>query len=170
VPRKFPITTVVVIVLLTAVSALADYTFELRGTWPKTWPSELEPLRERSQTFVGGEILLQHFAIPFDDRDEFETVWPHILRVKTPGSSIVLRRKSDFWLAGRSAGVCVHAPPKGQKGRSPEPGDAKDEFEWTSIYIELVVDGEIIDLNRIPIPPNTPIIDERFTGDVTPAD
>jgi hypothetical protein len=25
-----------------------------------------------------------------------------------------------------------------------------------------VVDGEIVDLNRIPLPPDTPIIDERF--------
>jgi hypothetical protein len=30
------------------------------------------------------------------------------------------------------------------------------------IYIELIVDGEIVDLNRIPLPPDTPIIDERF--------
>jgi hypothetical protein len=29
-------------------------------------------------------------------------------------------------------------------------------------FIELVVDGEIVDLNRIPLPADTPIIDERF--------
>jgi hypothetical protein len=29
-------------------------------------------------------------------------------------------------------------------------------------YIELVVDGDIVDLNRIPLPADTPIIDERF--------
>jgi len=29
-------------------------------------------------------------------------------------------------------------------------------------YIELVVDGQIVDLNRIPLPVDTPIIDERF--------
>jgi hypothetical protein len=29
-------------------------------------------------------------------------------------------------------------------------------------YIELAVDGNIVDLNRIPLPPDTPIIDERF--------
>ena len=39
--------------------------------------------------------------------------------------------------------------------------DAKGNWEQT-IYIELIVDGEIIDLNRIQIPPDTPIIDERF--------
>jgi hypothetical protein len=30
------------------------------------------------------------------------------------------------------------------------------------IYIELIFDGDIVDLNRIPLPPDTPIIDERF--------
>ncbi|MHC4642114.1 MAG: hypothetical protein ACYS32_10750 [Planctomycetota bacterium] len=30
------------------------------------------------------------------------------------------------------------------------------------IDIELVVDGDIVDLNRIPLPPDTPIIDKRF--------
>ena len=30
------------------------------------------------------------------------------------------------------------------------------------IDIQLIVDGEIVDLNRIPLPPDTPIIDERF--------
>jgi hypothetical protein len=29
-------------------------------------------------------------------------------------------------------------------------------------YIELVVDGQIVDLNRIGLPADTPIIDQRF--------
>jgi hypothetical protein len=29
-------------------------------------------------------------------------------------------------------------------------------------YIELLVDGDVVDLNRIPLPADTPIIDERF--------
>ena len=29
-------------------------------------------------------------------------------------------------------------------------------------FIELVVDGDIVDLNRIRLPAETPIIDERF--------
>jgi hypothetical protein len=32
---------------------------------------------------------------------------------------------------------------------------------WTT-HIELVVDGEIVDLNRIALPADTPILDERF--------
>ena len=30
------------------------------------------------------------------------------------------------------------------------------------IDIELIVDGDIVDLNRIPLPADTPIIDKRF--------
>jgi hypothetical protein len=30
-------------------------------------------------------------------------------------------------------------------------------------YIELVVDGNVVDLNRIALPADAPIIDERFT-------
>lgn len=30
------------------------------------------------------------------------------------------------------------------------------------LNIELIVDGDIVDLNRIPLPANTPIIDKRF--------
>jgi hypothetical protein len=33
---------------------------------------------------------------------------------------------------------------------------------WTVIV--LVVDGEVVDLNRIPLPKNTHIQDDRFTG------
>ena len=41
-------------------------------------------------------------------------------------------------------------------------GNVRGRWHWTT-YIELVVDGEIVDLNRIPLPADTPIIDERFT-------
>ncbi len=33
--------------------------------------------------------------------------------------------------------------------------------------IELVVGGKIVDLNRIPLPADTPIIDERFERGAT---
>jgi hypothetical protein len=29
-------------------------------------------------------------------------------------------------------------------------------------YMELIVDGEIVDINRIQLPLDTPIIDDRF--------
>jgi hypothetical protein len=129
-------------------TAFADYSFRDEGTWPKTWPKELEPLRKISRTLIGNKQLLRHYAIPFTDRDEFESAWPHILKVKSKGTSLRLMRGPDFFLSGGTAGVVLHCPPE---NKSDEP-----------VTLDLVVDGAIVDLNRIPLPPDTPINDGRF--------
>jgi hypothetical protein len=36
------------------------------------------------------------------------------------------------------------------------------EPSMNTTFVELVVDGDIVDLNRIPPPADTPIMDERF--------
>ena len=59
----------------------------------------------------------------------------------------------NFFLGDNKAGVVVHSPPAGEKDI---PGTVR------TTYIELVVDGDIVDLNRIPLPSDTPIIDHRF--------
>ena len=141
------------ITLITAIACctvcFADYTFSNKGLWPNNWPKELEPLRKQSRTFEGPVLLNRHHAIPFTDRDEFEAAWPHILKVKSKGTSLRLVRAPNFFLGGESnAGVVIHCPPR----------DESDE----PATLDLVVDGEIVDLNRIPLPADTPIIDERF--------
>ncbi|HEY3966096.1 MAG TPA: hypothetical protein VGM05_16165 [Planctomycetaceae bacterium] len=129
--------------------AYAVYDVLDRGDWPKSWPKELEPLRKQSRTLQGPEVLNLHYAIPFTKRDEFESAWPHILDVKTKGTHLRLLRGPNFFLGDdRKAGVVIHCPPRGQ---ADEPAT-----------LDLVVDGEIVDLNRIPLPPDTPIVDERF--------
>ena len=140
----------------------AEYMVENKGTWPKDWPKEMEPLRQQSRSLEGPMVLLLHYAIPFTKREEFESAWPHILKVKSKGAPIVLRRGPSFWLGKEAnAGVCIHTPPQGE---APITGDQVTGGRWEqTIYIELIVDGEIVDLNRIPLPADTPIIDERFT-------
>ena len=139
----------------------ADYSVTDGGTWPKIWPKELEPLRKQARTLEGPKQPYQNYAIPFARRDEFESAWPHVLKVKSRGAPIVLRRAPSFWLGDKAtAGVCVHTPPVGEAPIA-DGKDAKGNWEKT-IYIELIVDGEIIDLNRILLPADTPIIDERF--------
>jgi hypothetical protein len=146
-------------------AARADYTVESKGSWPADWPQELEPLRKQARTLEGPLLPLLHYAIPFTKREEFEAAWPHLLKVRTPGAPIVLRRGPSFWLGEEAAaGVVVHTPPAGEAA----PADAKaagDRIERT-IYLELIVDGQIVDLNRIPLPPDTPIVDERFVEKV----
>jgi hypothetical protein len=158
---KAAIAAVAAIVLLAACELHADYAVQDKGCWPDSWPKELETLRKESRTLEGPLQPLLHYAIPFTKQAAFEAAWPHLLKVKSPGAPVVLRRGPSFWLGkGASAGVCVHAPPEGQAPLE----DGKDaNGNWgKTIYIELIVDGEIVDLNRIQLPADTPIIDERF--------
>lgn len=137
------------------------------GTWPKTWPAELEPLRKQARTLVGPMLENRHYEIPFTKREKFEAAWPHLLKVKSRGAPIILVKKTTFFRV-KPAGVLVHTPPvllEGKKGRPEEPIPAQDNPRTTwmnTSFIELVVDGEIVDLNRIALPADTPIIDERF--------
>ena len=152
-------------------TAFALYAVSDKGDWPKSWPRELEPLRTQSRTFVGPEVEQSHYLIPFTNREQFEADWPYLLKVKSKGAPIFLVRgpKTDF-MEIKPAGVLIHSPPVAQIGnpatpQAPIPGVTNMRVRWmNTTYIELVVDGNIVDLNRVPLPPDTPIIDERFEG------
>lgn len=155
-----------VAVFFSACPLCADFTVSNSGSWPNDWPKELEALREGARTLEGPLGPFLHHAISFKTRDEFEAVWPYLLKVKTRGAPIVLGRGPSFWLKNeKNAGVCIHTPPRG-KVPIDDVKDAKGNLRNT-IYIELIVDGEIVDLNRIPLPADTPIIDERFKDGIT---
>ena len=81
-------TTILAAIALCALSssAYAIYTVADRGTWPDSWPAELDALREQSRTFVGPLAPQPHYEIPFRTREEFEAAWPHILKVKSKGA------------------------------------------------------------------------------------
>ena len=162
--------TLIAAVALLAVgsTAYALYSVAETGTWPKSWPSELEPLRKQSRTLVGPSMPFRHFAVRFTNRDDFESAWPHVLKVKSKGAPVFLVRGPNDFLA--KAGVVIHCPPEGlwENPATPEaPVQAyakESRNRWRNTnYIELVVDGEIVDLNRIPLPSDTPVVDERFT-------
>ena len=138
-----------------------------RGDWPKSWPAELEGLRKQARTLEGPMIPARHYAIPFKNREEFEAAWPQILKVKSKGAPVILVRGENFFLDGK-AGVVVHCPPEGQwkNPRTPEApleGVENTRVKWMyTNYIELLVDGEVVDLNRIPLNADGGIVDERF--------
>ena len=67
--------------------------------------------------------------------------------MNSKGAALRLVRGPNFFLGGHIAGVVVHSPPLGQEDPT---------------HLELVVDGDIVDLNRIPLPADTPVVDERF--------
>jgi hypothetical protein len=147
----------------------ALYEVSDQGTWPKSWPKELESLRKQARTLVGPEAPFEHYQIPFTKREEFESAWLHFLKVKSKGAPIILVRgpKTDF-MEIKPAGVLIHSPPPGQNKNPATPEapiagvtNVRERWMYTT-FIELVVDGNIVDLNRLPLPPDTPIIDERF--------
>jgi hypothetical protein len=147
---------------------MAEWSVYDRGIWPKIWPTQLERLRETSRSIQGGQLEIVVHNVPFSNRDEFESAWPNILKVKTKGAPIVLvRSPGSHWHFGKTkAGVLIHCPPGGVDREQPaertiRSGKRKDDWLWTT-YLELVVDGEIVNLNRIQLPADTPIIDERF--------
>ncbi len=122
------------------------------GQWPKDWPKELEPFRKQAWTWQRGLISQIAYAIPFDTRESFEAVWPTILKLKSEGASITLLRGKHIHVKPfKSAGVNIVMPLNG-----------RPSGQYALTRIELVVDGDIVDLNRIPLPADTPIIDRRF--------
>lgn len=150
-----------------AASVSANYSVRDEGTWPKSWPKELEPLREQARSLRGSLADVTLYEIPFARRESFEATWPHILKVKTRGAPVILVRGPDTWMGKIDAGVRIHCPP-GRVGEPVTPGtpiagagDAATRWLYTN-HIELIVDGKVVDLNRIPLPPDTPIIDKRF--------
>ena len=138
-----------------------------KGIWPKSWPPELEHLREHARSYTGGVLELSHYEIPFTKREDFEAVWPHILEVKGAGPLILLQSPDKHFLGTSTvAGVRIWSPPKFAPGEHPPvpvPGAANERERCLyTTFVELIVDGSIVDLNRIPLPSDSSIIDTRF--------
>ncbi|MGA2440904.1 MAG: hypothetical protein ABSH08_08090 [Tepidisphaeraceae bacterium] len=183
---------------------------EPSGNWPVDWPKVLDPLRSAARTVgIATGIQQNIYEITFSDRATFETAWPTILSLKSPGAPLTLYKvgsapPSDWGnlLSNAAPIVRIYAPAYGgeiemggeklklgppwpasiisPKGELPEFVVAKKvngKLQWIDavgtpdtagfhyrarIEIELVVDGQVIDLNRIPLPSSGPIIDKRF--------
>jgi len=201
------------------------------GRWPNSWPKELELYRKQAKTIeIAAGNQENVYEIRFENREEFEKLWPTILKLKDKGAPLRLCKIEKPFKEGRLFNnekplvrifsyVCpawpVHraggkelrptAPPwpdsiKSLTGELPQymelrpappwPDSIKsptgelpeyvtisqDGNTWVPVEekkfagfmyrarteIELVVDGTIIDLNHVPLPAGTPIIDKRF--------
>ena len=143
-----------------------------RGDKELLWSVHLTEVRPGVRRGAAAWTILvsARWSETFTQREEFESAWPHLLKVKSKGAPIILVRgpKTDF-MEVKPAGVLIHSPPAGQRDNpatpeAPIPAQTNVRVRWmNTTYIELVVDGNIVDLNRIPLPADTPIIDERFT-------
>ncbi len=161
---------ILVFLVCTASTVFALDIFFRGGKWPEDWPKELEPFRAQSSTRLSGIVQYLSYEIPFENRADFEAVWPHLLKIKTQGAPVRLVKHSTPGLRGDiRAGVYVRCPPsvRGELNMKSVveavPNGAKWEQYWgRMIVLDLVVDGEIVDLNRIEMPADTPIVDARF--------
>ncbi|AQT68112.1 hypothetical protein STSP2_01267 [Anaerohalosphaera lusitana] len=197
--RMFKLNLAVLMAVLVSSLTFSYVGVDNKGTWPKSWPEELESLRDQSRTVdVLHGIKEKVYEIPFTDADQFARAWPHILKVKTPGAPLILEKApSMYCVSGTccSAGARILAPSnlyvgeltagppwpenlKTPKGSLPEyviheegkwipadPNRQKGDYHSrlrARTDIVLIVDGDILDLNKIPLPPHTPIIDNRF--------
>jgi hypothetical protein len=186
-----------------------------QGWWPDSWPKELEPLRKQARTVrVAHGISETVYEIPFKSREDFEKAWPHILKLKSKGASLILEKSPYKYLVSGSestSGVMILSSDSGYvggpntpravtvqemealvkqgkmlstsppwpeylysaKGELPAYVGMKEEdgkLKWVPadtgnrarIDIILISDGKIVDLNRIQIPANTLIVDNRF--------
>ncbi len=153
-----------------------------RGNWPEKWPKELEPLREASRTIdVATGLQQKIYEIPIPDRTTFEKVWPAVLEVRTPGSPLTLYRKATpppkawgHFLSNKGEIPEWAVMTKGDDGRSrwvpadpwnEKPGDPRGFYHRVRIDVELVVDGEVIDLNRVAFPEGVAVFDRRFDAE-----
>ena len=190
------------------------YTLPFHGFWPRglnpKGSSELSRLvypdvQATGCYYQNDGVRESLHQLSFSKRKDFETFWPAILSVKSPGAPLILRQGKSFYRKQslESCGVQILFPMLDTPGLS-KPGidpnalkvlreatehlpeyvllkegafvpytdalpaprplaiDRPDPLYRVRTDIILVVDGDVVDLNRIPIPKDTPVIDERF--------
>ena len=188
-------------IAIMGVRSLAMVISRDRGSWPSSWPQELERYRECAATLeIASGIQETMYEIPFDSTAEFSNAWPHILQLKSKGAPLILEGSPSKNVLGKSmqAGVRILWPaedsgpilPDGTRvfakapwpdsvvspsGELPEyvrfvdgkwvaanPQERQAFYYRARVDIVLIVDGRIVDLNRIQLPTQTPIVDRRF--------
>jgi hypothetical protein len=183
-----------------------------RGEWPENWPKELEPFREQASSIsYGFDVWTQYYIITFRTREEFEAVWPVLLKLKSAGAPLclrtpdapktdvndpaVVRDRPQVWIVCPVPEIAKYElQPNGEYRLIAPWSDSavldkgvlaervvkrKADGKWVvwedngadgdfilpahqaRVQLTLYVDGEVVDLNRIPLPKDTPILDER---------
>ena len=80
------------IILLGSALCLALVIGNEEGMWPANWPKELESYRKQARTLeiaAGNQETV--YEICFEKREDFEKIWPVILKLKSKGAPLKLR-------------------------------------------------------------------------------
>ena len=183
--RSARVTVLVSATLFLSLPCFPRVTTHNTGAWPDTWPQELDPYRKQAKTLnVAHGIQETVFEISFDRRKDFERAWPHILKIRGKDAPLVLERgPSTYSVSGSTldTGVRILWPPDDAAGALEKPSEyvVNQDGKWVPfdgtnrsgfihrarVDVVLVTDGKIVDLNRIRLPGDTPIIDRRFDPD-----
>jgi hypothetical protein len=123
--------------------------------FPAGWPVELGPYLNDAWENELGLSKNSEYVIPFQDRERFERAWPLILAIKRAEGSLTLYRAGE-------TGPGLPTRLEGPSVRVIAPTHWSRSLDQDRVDIMLVVDGKVIDLNRIPLPRNTLIIDRRW--------
>ncbi len=151
--------------------ALLELRCDSQADFEKLWPALVSVkskgapiiLKKGESSYRGGPVVVRSVGILYPLRNREGLSRPGI----DPNLLASVLRSSDrppeyVTAAGKPfTGVLPRPAPK--RYELPEP------LYRVRTDIMLVVDGDTIDLNRIPLPEDTPIIDERFTPAVAPA-
>ena len=99
-------------------AAFAMVAIQWRGTFPKSWPQELDAFRNEARTlWIGNGIQETVYEIQFDTRDEFQKAWPYIISLKSKGAPVILEKSpSTFHERPLTAGVRILWPAGGEVG------------------------------------------------------
>lgn len=85
------------------------------GRWPASWPKELEPYRKVARTVdVACGIQEKAYEIPIYNRDEFEKMWPYILKLTSKGSLLIIEKgPSNYFSSTIETGIRILALSEG---------------------------------------------------------
>ena len=152
----------ILIIFLCSTLSLALVIHHEQGMWPANWPKELEPYRKQANTIrVAAGNQESVYEIYFNDREEFEKIWPTILKLKTKGAPLTLCsvekpfKKSVSWFRNLFKNeqplVRIYCPPYDSSAISslgtmsgvepPWPESVKSPTGQLPEYIEQTKDG-----------------------------
>jgi hypothetical protein len=140
-----------------------EISFEKREEFEKAWPEILE-LKTKGAPLILEKSPSKYNISGTTVETGIRILWPSMQSVKMDDGTVLRASPIDF------------ASLKSPNGEQPEyviakdskwiPFDGKDRTESrhrARVDIVLITDANIVDLNRIPLPAETPIIDKRFS-------
>ena len=140
-----------------------EISFEKRGEFEKAWPEILE-LKTK-----GAPLILEKSPSTYKiSGTTVETgvriLWPSMQSVKMDDGSVLRASSIDFTsLKSPNGELPEYVIAKEGKWIPYNGQDETDSRHRARVDIMLITDANIVDLNRIPLPADTPIIDRRFS-------